>query len=1339
MTFSRPTNETERLAALYRYKILDTPPEAAFDRITTLATRLFDLPIALVSLVDESRAWFKSCIGFDAREVPRDATLCSFAVLTNEPLIIPDTQQDNRFSCNPFVQSEPGIRFYAGAPLLTQEGFTLGTLCLLDTQPHEPLSAQQQATLIDLAAVVVDELELRLAAHKIAQVDAALLKITQGVATVTGAAFFDALVQHFARVLDVDYVYIGLVEGDAPQMMRTIATFAHGQIVDNLEYPLQDTPCREIIEQRKICCYPRNVQAQFPRTPLLKSLNVESYVAIPFFDSSGTPLGLLGVMDSKPMENMQLAESLLTIFGLRVATELERQQTDAALRKSEEKYRNLFNSMDEGYFLAEVIFDKQGCPMDFSCLEVNPAVMRITGLDLVGRQLHELDPKHKSYWWETLSRVAQTGVSERGELYAESMKSWYNFYIFNTDNADCRQVAAVFDDITKRKRAEQERERFLSVGSDLQVITGNNGFFQWVSPTFERTLGWTVDEMISHPWADFIHPDDIHLSVSETDSLFLGNETVAFENRYRHKDGSYRWFFWKAQPYPEEQVIYGAAVDITDRKQAEETLRESEELKQRILESSKDCIKVLTLNSEISYISPGGLNLLEIEEPTSILSTVWANAWQGEDYKKAKVAIAAATVGNTGQFQGYLPTAKGTPKWWDSIITPMRDAAGQVVQLVAISRDITEAKRNEAARQKTELALREAHIQLKSALAAGAIYTWRWNIQADRVVVDAALAHLFGVDSAVATTEGLPLEVFVNSIHTEDRPRVSNAIQQVIATGETFMAEYRVHNATGEEHWVAARGQVEYDAAGLPIAFPGALADITHRKQVEAALRESEERFRTLADNMSQFAWMADASGWIFWYNHRWFDYTGTTLAQMQGWGWQQVHHPEHIDRVVEHFRHHLEIGEEWEDTFPLRGKDGAYRWFLSRATPITDEAGQILRWFGTNTDITELKQAEASLQISEERLRLATEAADIGMWFWNLIDDQLVWTPYCKKLFGLAPDTVMSYERFLEALHPDDRDRTHIAVQQAIAEQQEYSIEYRSLWNDGSTHWIIAKGRAFYNKQNEPIRMMGIAQEITERKQAEVALQAQAHELSQMNMLLMQTTELVNQRNQELDQFAHIVSHDLKAPLRAISNLSQWIEEDLEDRVPPETKKHFDLLRSRVARMEALINGLLTYARFGYQDASKETFALNELLLEIVDSLAILPKFKIQIPPNLPIVTANRLLLSQVFSNLMSNAVKHHDRPDGQVKITAQIQAQGYKFAVSDDGPGIAPENHSKVFDIFQTLSSKERKENTGIGLAIIKKIIERKGGKIYLKSELGEGTTFIFTWPISQPDAKH
>lgn len=148
----------------------------------------------------------------------------------------------------------------------------------------------------------------------------------------------------------------------------------------------------------------------------------------------------------------------------------------------------------------------------------------------------------------------------------------------------------------------------------------------------------------------------------------------------------------------------------------------------------------------------------------------------------------------------------------------------------------------------------------------------------------------------------------------------------------------------------------------------------------ENALRESEARFRELADNISQFAWTADARGWIYWYNKRWHDYTGTTLEDMQGWGWQKVHHPEHVNRVVQRIRQSFENGTPWEDTFPLRSKDGNYRWFLSRALPIRNEAGDVIRWFGTNTDVTEQIEAENALRQSEQKLRNARDTAEAAL-----------------------------------------------------------------------------------------------------------------------------------------------------------------------------------------------------------------------------------------------------------------------------------------------------------------------------------------------------------------------
>jgi len=225
-----------------------------------------------------------------------------------------------------------------------------------------------------------------------------------------------------------------------------------------------------------------------------------------------------------------------------------------------------------------------------------------------------------------------------------------------------------------------------------------------------------------------------------------------------------------------------------------------------------------------------------------------------------------------------------------------------------------------------------------------------------------------------------------------------------------------------------------------------------------------------------------------------------------------------------------------------------------------------------------------------------------------------------------------------------------------------------------------------------------------------------------------------VQGRNQELDNFSHIVSHDLKAPLRAIANLAQWLEEDLEGKIPPDNKLQLQLMRSRVYRMEALINGLLSYARIAKEDIPLELVSVEEILAEIIDSLDILPPFSVEIAHPLPTFYTKRILLNQVLTNLIGNAIKHHDRPNGNVKIAVQEHPEFYEFTISDDGRGIDPKQQERIFDIFQTVEIQDKIQSTGIGLAIVKKIVNSEGGKVYVKSEVGKGSTFHVIWHKSK-----
>lgn len=225
-----------------------------------------------------------------------------------------------------------------------------------------------------------------------------------------------------------------------------------------------------------------------------------------------------------------------------------------------------------------------------------------------------------------------------------------------------------------------------------------------------------------------------------------------------------------------------------------------------------------------------------------------------------------------------------------------------------------------------------------------------------------------------------------------------------------------------------------------------------------------------------------------------------------------------------------------------------------------------------------------------------------------------------------------------------------------------------------------------------------------------------------------------LDESNKDLDQFAYVASHDLKAPLRGISSLSQWLEEDLAEVLTPEAREHLSLLRNRVQRMEGLINGILDYSRAGRVRSRPELVNTNKLVHEVIEMLSVPADAVVEVPTELPQLYTERVPLQQVFLNLIGNAVKHCKRADPRVTITARDAGEFVEFAVSDNGPGIAPEFHERIWGIFQTLEPRDVVEGTGIGLSVVKKIVNHKGGRVELESREGAGAKFVFTWPKSE-----
>ncbi|HXS95354.1 MAG TPA: PAS domain S-box protein [Candidatus Limnocylindrales bacterium] len=311
-------------------------------------------------------------------------------------------------------------------------------------------------------------------------------------------------------------------------------------------------------------------------------------------------------------------------------------------------------------------------------------------------------------------------------------------------------------------------------------------------------------------------------------------------------------------------------------------------------------------------------------------------------------------------------------RWVENFIYPFGDEA------CTQWRDITQRKLEQEA-------LRHSGERLRFAQRAGGSGTFDWEIPSNVNLWSEELLALYGFRGGEF---GGTLQDWEACLLPEDRERTMAVLRKSLETG-AYDVEFRIRrHDTGEVRWMFGRGEVTFDAAGRPVRMLGINVDITDRKLAEQARQESEERFRTLADNMSQLAWMTDAAGGIIWYNRRWYEYTGTTLEDVRGWGWRKLHHPQHVKRVVARIRHSFETGEPWEDTFPLRGRDGQYRWFLSRALPVRDSEGRLLRWFGTNTDITEHLQTEDRLRESERRYRGLFESLPEGIMVGEILCD---------------------------------------------------------------------------------------------------------------------------------------------------------------------------------------------------------------------------------------------------------------------------------------------------------------------------------------------------------------
>ncbi len=708
-----------------------------------------------------------------------------------------------------------------------------------------------------------------------------------------------------------------------------------------------------------------------------------------------------------------------------------------------------------------------------------------------------------------------------------------------------------------------------------------------------------------------------------------------------------------------------------------------------------------------------------------------------------------------------LRNSNGDYKLFVACAEPLKGENGAVIEWVGTLEPIT----------KTQEALRKSEERWQLAVEGAGDGIFDWNIITGEAFMSPNLKGVLGYrDQEIPNT----YEGWHNLVHPDDFEQVlENLEAHLNHQASQYVAEYRLRCQDGSYKWISAKGLAKWDETGKPIRMVGSHQDITERKEAEAEIiRLNQELEAKIARRTSQLeaanqikdesvnrAEKAQAEskiyqdivenipiGFFVWRLKDFDDLSSFQLVTVNPAASQLLEVPLQD-----------EIGSMMGDCFPklltpgnaaivtayidviregkakilddviYSNKTGNKSVFALKAFPLPNHCVGV-----AFDNVTRRKRAEAALAASEQKHRSVVNSVKEVIFqtnqegCWTFLNQ--AWNEITG--FSITKSLGIPFINYIYA--EEEQQECGELFQDLLAKKREFfQYAFRCQTKTGKFRWLEMEAQLYRNSEGEVLGTSGTLNDITERQQNEAILQAKADELAQINTILLATTAQLEKRNQELDQFAYVTSHDLKAPLRAIANLSQWIEEDLEEFLTEDTKHQMDLLRGRVHRMEALINGLLQYSRVGRIQGRKERVVVGEILEEVIDFLAPPPEFQITITSEMPTLQTERLPLQQVFTNLIGNAIKHHPSDQGKVQISVTDQGKFYEFVVEDDGSGIAPQYHDKVFVIFQTLEARDKTENTGIGLSIVKKAVEAQGGTIKVESQLGEGTIFRFTWP--------
>ncbi|MGR3274515.1 PAS domain S-box protein [Acaryochloris marina NIES-2412] len=587
---------------------------------------------------------------------------------------------------------------------------------------------------------------------------------------------------------------------------------------------------------------------------------------------------------------------------------------------------------------------------------------------------------------------------------------------------------------------------------------------------------------------------------------------------------------------------------------------------------------------------------------------------------------------------------------------------------------------------------------------------------------------------------GATVDIFFNS---ESQDRFQKLWPRFLESGLSIDVPMRIQTKSGEIIDVLQSMIAERDDLGDISRCLVVSVDISQRKLAESARLESEQRFRSMADHAPVQIWLTDVQGQCTYLNEEWLRFTGSSLEQALDHGWREGIHPEDVEESVRAYQQAISERQPFRLEYRRCDRNDTYSWILDTAKPRFLPTGEFAGMIGSCIDISLQKQAEAALEQSNLTLTadLAEKDASLNTIegnlqesetrFYSLADNApvLIWLSDAQGRCTYVNQTWESLtgqslqaqlgEGWLNTIHPEDRDRVQTLFQKSCDQQCSFEQEFRQARADGVYRWILATG---------------VPRVAADRFSGLICSCMDISDIKHSQKRLEQAIQELQRSNQELEQFAYIASHDLREPLRKIQSFAELLQDDLAQQLDQDQSRYFGYIMSGAERMQCLIQDVLQYSRVGRSDKALESVALN-YVLDIVQSdlsLAIEESQAVIEFESLPSIYAHTVEVTQVFENIINNAIKFRSETPPRIHITAEQQSEYWEISISDNGIGIPEDSLERIFVMFQRLHNPKQYPGTGIGLALCRKVIESYGGTLTCTSTLGEGTTFIIKLPL-------